>query len=137
MQLCSLAAAVQWKRSSVARPFYLMLGLAIFLAAPAASWAQFQTQQPAPPRIRQQVIPQPPPQVQSTPPPVMQSAPPPVVQSAPPPPPPPPPIVDERGTEKSPLVVRTLKSNEDTGQRTSSASNIAIIALGGAVAILA
>ncbi len=101
----------------MARLFYFLFGLAILLAIPAASWAQFQTpQQTAPVRIRPQV-----------------SRPPTEITPAP--------IVDDRGTEKSPLVVRALKSNEnlaaELNDRSARAFNIiAVLVLAGAVAIL-
>jgi hypothetical protein len=103
----------------MARLFCFLFGVAVLLAIPAASWAQFQTQQqqqPAPPRVRPQI------------------ARPPAENS-------PAPIVDDRGTEKAPLVVRTLKSNEDSAaelsDRSARALNaIALIVLAGAVIVL-
>jgi hypothetical protein len=102
------------------RPFQCLLGLAILLAVPNVSWGQFQTPPPAAPqRTRQQAIPPPPP-TQNT---QQQNN-------------------DERGTEKSPLVVRTLKSSEDIAKDNQDRSdkafnNRAIMFVGAAVAILA
>jgi hypothetical protein len=102
----------------VLTPFRFVLGLAIFLALPELSWGQFQTP-PAPLRPRQQAIP-PLPAIQNNP---QQN-------------------IDERGTEKSPLVVRTLRSDEEVAKDIQDRQNKAftdraIMLVGGAVALLA
>jgi hypothetical protein len=104
----------------VLRLFWVVLGLAILLALPADSWGQFQTPAAQQPTVSRHRINPPPPPAQTS----------------------QPQTTDERGTEKSPLVVTTLKSDEeiakDNQDRRDRAFNIyAMVSVGAAIAILA
>jgi hypothetical protein len=118
----------------------VVLGLAILFALPVDSWGQFQTPPAHQPPVSRHRISPPPPQAETAQP---QTAQPQTPQpQTPQPQTPQPQTTDERGTEKSPLVVTTLKSNEEIAKdnqdrRYRAYNTYAMMSVGAAIAILA